>query len=826
VQNTIYVYRQLHQPGEALAYLDSLGGVAKEAPEFKADRAWFLAQDRKSKEAIELYASLFDGDFVNDEQFVVYAGLLADSGEVKRAVEAAGNYVKKRNTISARISYSSLLIRDGRAKDAVATLTEGLERFPNDPELGFSLVEAQLGAELFTGALGTLDSLTKRGFKTAYAQTLTGRAQMGLKHYREARENFQAAARLDPQNPRITTYLDLVNGLLGQGNNHSITAEIEPVSIPKQFLDGKRQVVPESSAKKAGAYYTTCCTGIFYKKGERRKITTTYVAKMMDESGCSAFSSFQFAFNPLMETIYVNDLTVRDENGKVIATGNRDQYYVIDGGEANSRRGLNIPVPGLRPGATISITVTTQDLANSEHPLFWHTYLSRSMPVAESVVYLTGDLAAIHVDAPAEVKDEVVAGGVAYTIANPTAMRLEPMQSNFDRFIPTFAMGPNNGAWKEIVTNYLARIKSKLPGDERTHALAASACKGLTNDLAKIRALTRVAQTKVRYVAIEFGTRGQIPASPAETLDNGFGDCKDGSVLLKALLEDAGIPAKLALLNPHRRIFKEMPSMDQFTHAIVYVPSLGIFLDPADKFLDLASMPPLELLRCEALIVDPEKPEFVTIQPSGAGVTGLKIRREITLTSSNAVEVAETLNLAGYAAEGFRGMLTPLQPGDRRIEIEKALNRRAGAMDLKDLEIVNLEEVTLPLILKSKYSLARRSESFKIPTLFEAFYLTLEPSPERRNPFDRRAPIEIQCATNVKLPEGFLAEANLSQPLRTAFGDANISAKQDHGSLAVTASAHLAPGERSAADYSNCMRFLADVSELFQAPIQLRKSGQ
>jgi tetratricopeptide (TPR) repeat protein len=62
---------------------------------------------------------------------------------------------------------------------------------------------------------------------------------------------------------------------------------------------------------------------------------------------------------------------------------------------------------------------------------------------------------------------------------------------------------------------------------------------------------------------------------PAEVIKRHYGDCKDKATLLVAMLRAAGIDADLALLSvgPGRDVKEDLPGINRFDHAIVYVPA-------------------------------------------------------------------------------------------------------------------------------------------------------------------------------------------------------------------------------------------------------------
>ncbi|MEO1171454.1 MAG: DUF3857 domain-containing protein, partial [Myxococcota bacterium] len=89
----------------------------------------------------------------------------------------------------------------------------------------------------------------------------------------------------------------------------------------------------------------------------------------------------------------------------------------------------------------------------------------------------------------------------------------------------------------------------------------------------RLRAALSFVQREVRYYGIEVGARSLIPHPPEETLRRRFGDCKDKTQLLLALLRELGIAGAPVLVHSARgeRIPTLLPSPSVFNHVIARV---------------------------------------------------------------------------------------------------------------------------------------------------------------------------------------------------------------------------------------------------------------
>ena len=104
-----------------------------------------------------------------------------------------------------------------------------------------------------------------------------------------------------------------------------------------------------------------------------------------------------------------------------------------------------------------------------------------------------------------------------------------------------------------------------------------------------VQAVNDWVATRIRYVAIYLDPNaGWVPHPASEVLHAGYGDCKDHVVIMQALLAALGIDAQAAIVNWGTR-WAPLPvwSPWQFNHAIIYVPSLDMFLNPTNPFAPL-----------------------------------------------------------------------------------------------------------------------------------------------------------------------------------------------------------------------------------------------
>jgi transglutaminase-like putative cysteine protease len=101
-------------------------------------------------------------------------------------------------------------------------------------------------------------------------------------------------------------------------------------------------------------------------------------------------------------------------------------------------------------------------------------------------------------------------------------------------------------------------------------SIADSITHGVADELDKVKKIYRWVQKNIRYVAIEDGLNGFIPRPAALVLHRRYGDCKDKSSLLKALMTSQGIDASMVWVGTRDLPYKytDFPSVMVDNHMI------------------------------------------------------------------------------------------------------------------------------------------------------------------------------------------------------------------------------------------------------------------
>ncbi len=128
-------------------------------------------------------------------------------------------------------------------------------------------------------------------------------------------------------------------------------------------------------------------------------------------------------------------------------------------------------------------------------------------------------------------------------------------------------------SWSEVAQWASALFRMNGASRSAVRELAARIRAGHASRTDQIAAAIRFVQDDIRYLGIEMGRNTHEPHQPAVVLEQRWGDCKDKSFLLAALLGELGLDAHPAMVNTklRRKLDDQLPSPFLFDHVITQV---------------------------------------------------------------------------------------------------------------------------------------------------------------------------------------------------------------------------------------------------------------
>jgi transglutaminase-like putative cysteine protease/tetratricopeptide (TPR) repeat protein len=751
VSNIVETFSRQGKKQAALEWLvNAVKGTECSSP-MRATEASLLADLGKAPEAIAVWTSLFGCGYLEDSTFADYAHFLEAHGKAALAIKEAEKYAARQDSTDIALLRADLLSRKGERDNAIALLEERQKKKGFDSSIAYRLGELALDAERPAEAIRLCEDMVSRGLTYKSVRVLQARAEYRLKWYAHAKTSLELALKADPADQSVQRFLDHVSAVLGEGKNTAIKEPIDAVPLPAALADS----APDPGDHGRSAAYLLRATAMSFVHGKDLRKTEYRRIRVLDETGVSRFSTMEFRFDPLSEALYVNKLEVKDPSGAV-TTSSASEAYVSDEASAElatQRRTLYIPIPGLRPGSTIEIVLTRRDLVPPDHMEFSENQLAGWYPIGRSVLFVSGDAAQVESRATPGLLPKRMANGLAWVIESPPVYRWEPYQPPMDDFLPTVWLGNSSSSWEGVGKDYLRALDKLLSPDGAVREAARKLER-------QPFALARFVQKELTYKAIEFGRGARIPRAPSEVLRHRYGDCKDHALLLYHLLRNAGVDAQLALVRTGSPVRRELPSLDQFDHMVVYLPASASFVDTTNKSADLSRGVTPAIAGKDALILDAKQSRLMRIPEQGDDAGEMSLVREARVVAGADLEISETATFRGNEAAGMRAYLDEIEPKARLNALQRRLSVNGHAVEVLALDVRELREPQKPLSVQIKYVEHGAFHAVgghlvgRIPALLERGRIDVERS-ERETPFEFDEPLTIHSSISLELPSGY-----------------------------------------------------------------------
>ncbi|HEY0462411.1 MAG TPA: DUF3857 domain-containing protein [Pyrinomonadaceae bacterium] len=162
---------------------------------------------------------------------------------------------------------------------------------------------------------------------------------------------------------------------------------------------------------------------------------------------------------------------------------------------------------------------------------------------------------------------------------NLKAFEIEPGMYDFYNASPRLA-ATSFKDFDELGAAYWSEAKKKAIVTPEVQTLADDITKDTKDPQQQAYAIYEWVNKNIRYLSVVLEKGGWIPHSTTEILANRYGDCKDYSTIIYALLKAKGIESYPVLIRAEMGDwFPEVATPDYFNHAILYIPSLKLFAD-------------------------------------------------------------------------------------------------------------------------------------------------------------------------------------------------------------------------------------------------------
>ncbi|HEV2618283.1 MAG TPA: DUF3857 and transglutaminase domain-containing protein [Candidatus Acidoferrales bacterium] len=315
----------------------------------------------------------------------------------------------------------------------------------------------------------------------------------------------------------------------------------------------------------------------------------------------------------------------------------------------------------------------------------------------------------------------------------------------------------------------------------------------------KITAITNFVHSQIRYVAIEIGIGGFQPHSADVVFKNRYGDCKDMTTLLSAMLEQIGVKSYYVLIDADRGVVMPNVPTLHVDHAILAIqlpadvphgnlyatvddPKLGklLFFDSTDSHCPLGYIP-ASLQDNYGLVVTAAGGELVKLPLLPPTTNRLMRTAQFTLSPSGDLS-AETQEVRwGAPAEDLRWTLLSAAPKDRVKIIESFLSTfltnfqltkaQLGNLNVSDKNLIEVYDFVAP-------NYAKQAGDLLIirPCVLGEKELTFDSEKPREYPVEFSASTLDTDQFSITLPPGFAPE-QLPAPVNISDAFVNYSSE-------------------------------------------------
>jgi transglutaminase-like putative cysteine protease/tetratricopeptide (TPR) repeat protein len=434
-----------------------------------------------------------------------------------------------------------------------------------------------------------------------------------------------------------------------------------------------------------------------------KTVHTHYLAyKVLTQKGAEGWDAISLSWQPWHEErpsvrarVITSDNVIHPLESKTITDApereESDKTY-------GDRRVLRAPLPAIAPGSVVE----EEEISKESAPFFGagvaeRYYFAGAVPIQQMKLVLDApESLSLHYSAELlpDMKPEksLANGRVQIVFQQGPVEAFDDIENYLPREMPgwphvTFSTG---ASWQDIAEAYGKIIKEKAAAKD-VQSLVNGLISGKTTRDEKASAILQYLSQEIRYTGVEFGDAAIIPHLPAETLQHKYGDCKDKATLMVAMLQAAGIPSYVALLNAGWRhdAEAELPGIGQFDHAIVYVPgSPDLWIDPTDEYARLGQLPRGDQGRL-ALIARAESTKLVPIPEASSQDNRILEKREFYLAENGAARVVETTEPRGVFESEYRSIYADADNQDNKKGLkdyikEQYLSDKLGRMERSD----------------------------------------------------------------------------------------------------------------------------------------------
>jgi hypothetical protein len=390
-------------------------------------------------------------------------------------------------------------------------------------------------------------------------------------------------------------------------------------------------------------------------------------------------------------------------------------------------------------------------------------------------------------------------------------------------------------SWGEIAKWYSGLQPTRSAATPAITATVGKITGGKTSPRDKAAAIYDWVVSNVRSVGVQFGLAGYRPHPAAEVASKRYGDARDKTNLLIAMLAVAGISADPVLLAAGipDDLESHLPSLQAFNHciALAHIEGKDVWLDASAEACPYGDIPQADR-GAYGFVVSGGKHVFKRIPPYQPEENGIEDHETIQLTEDGSAEIEDRVIMRGSFAQGLRAGLRRLTPQQREQAAKQMVQALAGSAVLKRYTFPDARDSSLQLELKFSLTVPQYAQQAG-DLLLVPFAAAVQPQnpfvqEKRVYPFYQPQSMHINAEVQVTVPNGFVVSklpANVS--LASPINEQRLSFTKSADGTTVTVAANTLTKEGTAPveAYKQIQDYYKSLARAAGAKIVLKKAG-
>lgn len=337
----------------------------------------------------------------------------------------------------------------------------------------------------------------------------------------------------------------------------------------------------------------------------------------------------------------------------------------------------------------------------------------------------------------------------------------------------------------------------------------------------------------IRYVAIEDGDNGYVPRQAKQVLERRYGDCKDKTSLLEALISAIGADVSFAWIGTRSLPYKysEFPSTNVDNHMIaVYRSPQGktFFLDGTTRYFPLG-LNPSGIQGKECLVArGPNKFDLLVVPVSSPETNAIIDSVWAHIEQDTLVGYGHTY-LCGEAKTDLISSFVNAEKKDYPRVFSRFLPKATNKFSINSIKVPTLENVEDTLKVEYTFSfpnyISIRGNNYYVNLNLDRIYQDVTIKPNREIPIEEEYPSERTSVCTVSIPRGYAEptppqQINFTNPLF----EFSVNYNLNDGSIILTKRVKMRPLLIYPDSFSDYRTFLSSLNSAYMQTIVFRKN--